>query len=199
MTWVKVCGLSTANDVRVAADAGADAIGLVLGPSPRRVDLPTARRLASLSSITTVLVTVDVTPSQLLALVAATGAQGVQPHGLHRVEAAAAACSAGLLVLHPVSVAERSPEIGTVPAGHIPLLDTHHLEHLGGTGRSFDWSLIPTGDRPFVLAGGLTPDNITEAVASIRPWGVDASSGLESAPGVKDPARVRSYVEGAKA
>lgn len=199
MTWVKVCGLSTPRDVEAAVAAGADAIGLVLSPSPRQVDVVTARRLTSQSSVTSVLVTVDAAPAAVLEMAAMTGAGGVQPHGLHRRASAIAAASAGLLVLYPVAVGGRTPEINEVPSEHMPLLDTHHSTLHGGTGDVFDWSLIPAVDRPFVLAGGLGPDNVGEAVSLIRPWGVDASSGLESAPGVKDPTRIRLFVEGAKA
>ena len=89
--------------------------------------------------------------------------------------------------------------MGTVEEGQIPLLDTYRAGVHGGTGEVFDWDKIPDLARPFVLAGGLGPDNVAEAIGRVAPWGVDASSGLESAPGVKDPERIRAYVERALA
>jgi len=80
----------------------------------------------------------------------------------------------------------------------MPLLDTHRAGAHGGTGEQFDWALIPDLGRRYVLAGGLGPDNVEEAVRRVAPWGVDASTGLESSPGVKDPERVRAFVERAR-
>lgn len=199
MTWVKVCGLSTPPDVAAAVAAGADAIGLVLAPSVRQIDVSTARSLVALSSVMAVLVTVDATPDEVVALAASTGASGVQPHGKFSQQAAAAASGKGLFVLQPVSVGGTRPDLSQIPLSHVPLLDTHAAELRGGTGRQFDWSLIPTGERRFVLAGGLSSENVAEAISTARPWGVDASSGLESSPGIKDPERIRLFVEGAKA
>ncbi len=198
MTWVKVCGLRTPAEVEVAATAGADAVGLVLAPSPRQIDLALARRLVAECPVLSVLVTVDSTPDELLAAVDATGAGGVQPHGRHAEAAATAASQRGLFVLRPIRVAEKRPDLDVVPLGQTPLLDAYDAGRHGGTGTPFDWGLVST-NRPYVLAGGLGPDNVAEAVASAAPWGVDASSGLESSPGVKDPARIRAFVEGAKA
>jgi phosphoribosylanthranilate isomerase len=198
MTWVKVCGLRRESDVATAVEAGADAIGFVLAPeSPRAVTQSRARRLAHEMPALSVIVTVDVTPSELMAAVDATGAGGVQPHGDHRREAAARAQREGLFVLRPVAVLGRI-DLRGVPAGQIPLLDTYRADTHGGTGEPFDWELIPDLGRPYVLAGGLSPDNIEEAVRRVAPWGVDASSGLESSPGIKDPERIRAFVERAR-
>ena len=89
-------------------------------------------------------------------------------------------------------------DLNNVPEGQTPLLDTFRAGVHGGTGEPFDWSLIPDLGRQYVLAGGLTPGNIEEAVDRVAPWGVDASSGLESSPGVKDPDRIREFVERAR-
>lgn len=195
--WVKICGLSRAADVEAAVEAGADAVGFVLAESPRRVSPETARRLGEGLTVQRVLVTVDARPEQLMRWVAATGATGVQPHGLHSADAGSAAISEGLLVLHPVRVRSRV-DLGEVPAGRIPLLDTFEPNRHGGSGSSFDWGLIGPADRDFVLAGGLNSENVAGAIARVSPWGVDASSGLESAPGVKDPELIREFVREAK-
>jgi phosphoribosylanthranilate isomerase len=82
--------------------------------------------------------------------------------------------------------------------GALPLVDTADDSIYGGTGRTFDWRLVAGLERDFVLAGGLGPHNVEEAVRLVRPWGVDASSGLEAAPGIKDPGKVIDFVRKAK-
>jgi len=86
-------------------------------------------------------------------------------------------------------------DLAAISGDELPLLDS---DSIGGTGVSFDWSWLTGLDRPFVLAGGLGPDNIEAAIARVAPWGVDASSGLESAPGVKDLIKVAAFVSKAK-
>ncbi|MDE0374530.1 MAG: N-(5'-phosphoribosyl)anthranilate isomerase [bacterium] len=198
MTWVKVCGMRTAHDVEAAAAAGADALGLnLIQGTPRYVHVDAAARLAALSRVPALILTVDARPHELVELLGRVGAAGVQPYGDHAPEAARAAAAAGAFVLLPHRM--RGPvDLGTIPAGHTALLDGYSPHGLGGTGRQVapEW-LPPPGSR-YVLAGGLDPSNVADAVSRHRPWGVDASSGLESAPGVKDPARIRSFVRNAK-
>ena len=197
MTWVKVCGLRTATDVDVAVEAGADAVGFVLAESPRRISVETAGKLGDGVPVHRVLVTVDAPPEELLRWVVLSGATGVQPHGKHAVAAGGAARAKGLLVLHPVPV-RGEIDLGVVPDDRIPLLDTYEQSQYGGTGAAFDWNLLEGVDRDFVLAGGLGPANVAAAIARIHPWGVDASSGLESGPGIKDPDLIRAFVREAK-
>jgi len=198
MTWVKVCGMRTVADVEAAAEAGADALGLNLIPgTPRYLEVEDAARLASLSRVPSVILTLDARPHELVELLERVGAAGVQPYGDHAPDAARAAAAAGAFVLRPHRV--RGPvDLGTIPTGQTGLLDGYSAEGLGGTGRQVapEW-LPPPGSR-YVLAGGLNPSNVADAVSRHRPWGVDASSGLESAPGVKDPARIHSFVRNAK-
>ena len=198
MTWVKVCGMRTASDLEAAAEAAADVVGLVLVPgTPRYLEVDDAARLASASRLPAVILTLDATPGDLVDLVDRVGAAGVQPYGDHVPEAAHAAAEAGAFVLRPVRV--RGPvNLGALPPGHTALLDAYSPDGLGGTGEQVapEW-LPPPGSR-YILAGGLKPSNVADAVSRYRPWGVDASSGLESAPGVKDPARIRDFVRNAK-
>ena len=198
MTWVKVCGMRTVADVEAAAEAGADALGLNLIPgTPRYLEVDDAARLASLSRVPSVILTLDARPHELVELLERVGAAGVQPYGDHAPDAARAAAAAGAFVLRPHRV--RGPvDLGTIPTGQTGLLDGYSPDGLGGTGRQVapEW-LPPPGSR-YVLAGGLSPSNVAEAVSRHRPWGVDASSGLESAHGVKDPARIRNFVRNAK-
>lgn len=200
MTWVKVCGLTRESDVADAIDAGADALGFVLAPtSPRAINRERAAALMDGIPVLRVLVTVNTRREDLAAAVAATGADGVQPHGRHAENAAQWAQAQGLFVLRPLRrQADGTWDESALPDGQIPLLDSATGEDHGGTGRPLDWDRLVPPERRFVLAGGLTPANVASAVESVQPWGVDASSGLESAPGIKDPARVAAFLQEAK-
>ena len=200
MTWVKVCGLTRESDVADVVGAGVDAVGFVLAPrSPRAIDRRRAAALMDGIPVLRILVTVDTSARELEEAVEVTGADGVQPHGRHAEEAAHWAQRSGLFVLRPI----RQDSTGGwddsgVPHGQIPLVDSATGDDHGGTGSPLDWNRLVPPERRFVLAGGLTPENVATAVETLDPWGVDASSGLESAPGIKDPARVAAFVQEAK-
>ena len=198
MTWVKVCGMRTRSDLEVAVEAGADAAGLVLVEgTPRYLEVDAAARLAAVSRLPTVILTVDATPDALLGLLDRVGASGVQPYGEYAPEAAEAAVAAGAFVLRPIRV--RGPvNLEEIPIGQTALLDGYSPDVLGGAGKKADPEWLPPPASRYVLAGGLDPSNVAEAVSRYRPWGVDASSGLESSPGVKDPVRIRDFVRNAK-
>lgn len=198
MSWVKVCGLTREVDVAAAVAAGADALGFVLADaSPRRLAIDRARELMAGVPALRIIVTVDIAPIEMVSMADETGADGVQAHGKHAPAAAAAASQAGLFVLRPVRAGE-GELADLVPEGQIPLLDSAVGAEHGGTGRRLRWDRLTVPNRPFVLAGGLTPENVADANSIIKPWGVDASSGLETSPGVKDPARVAAFVAAAK-
>lgn len=195
MTWVKVCGLRRPEEVDAAIAAGADAVGFVFHEaSPRNITPESANALGSGLPILTVAVTVDLDADSLLHLAEVSGVGAVQPHGAGAALAARSALQAGLSVLRPMKVTG-PVELDAISADELPLLDS---DTIGGTGTAFDWSWLVGLERPFVLAGGLNPDNIEAAVRQVEPWGVDASSGLESAPGIKDLAKVASFVHKAK-
>jgi len=200
MTWVKVCGLTRESDVADAVDAGADALGFVLAPrSPRAIDPGRAAALMDGVPVLRVLVTVDSPARDVEDVVAATGADGIQPHGDHADEAARWAQESGLFVLRPLwRDTNGAWGDNEIPLGQIPLLDSATGDEHGGTGRPLDWNRLVPPERRFVLAGGLTPDNVAAAIETVEPWGVDASSGLELAPGIKDPARVAAFLQEAK-
>ena len=194
MTWVKVCGITRREDAEVAVDAGADAVGFVLYPgSPRSVTPSTARKLGERLPAIRVVVTVDLDPLDLLETARLAGADGVQPHGQYAAAAARAAVGNGFLVLRPIPV-DGPFRLDDLPTTEIPLLDTRRPGVHGGTGETFDWTLAAGITRPFVLAGGLRPDNVASAIDRVHPWGVDASSGLESAPGVKDHGLIEAFL-----
>jgi phosphoribosylanthranilate isomerase len=198
MTWVKVCGLTRREDVDAAVAAGADAVGFVVAPeSPRAVSVDAVAKLASGIAIRRVVVTVGLEPAALIAAARHAGVDAVQPHGAHSAAAALAAIDEGLFVLQPIPVGEAVTQAATV-SGALPLYDTADAARHGGTGRSFDWELVARLPGAFVIAGGLGPDNVADAVRAVRPFGVDASSRLEAAVGVKDHGKVAAFIREAK-
>lgn len=197
MTWVKVCGLTRAVDVAAAVEAGADAVGFVSHPgSPRYVSLPAIAELAAGLPVTRVVLTVNLGVRAALTAVEATAVDAIQPYGPDAAQITAAALAEGVKVLRPFAA---GPDL-ELPEddGSIPLLDTPDDGVFGGTGRTFEWEWVRDLRRRFVLAGGLNPSNVAAAVRAVRPWGVDASSGLEAAPGVKHPGKVDAFVQEAK-
>lgn len=201
MTWVKICGITDEAALDAAIDNGADAVGFVLDDrSPRRLGVDRAADLMRSVPIMRFIVTVDLLPFEALTLAETTGADGIQNHGLHATSVAAEAIEAGYLSLHPVRVGADGPEIDlrSVPPQSLPLFDTAVSGAHGGTGVSFDWDVLDSPGRPFVLAGGLDPSNVAQAIRTVNPFGVDVSSGVESAPGMKDPVRIADFLSEAK-
>lgn len=195
-TIVKVCGITRIEDARVAIDAGADWIGVILkGDSPRRIEAAQARVISSaVDGATVVAVMVAPTPEEALTLARAAGATRVQ---LHRVDPANWPADFPLPVTIAVSVASDGSLTEMLPPEHHHvLLDTADASLAGGTGRTFPWEAarVVAASRIILLAGGLDATNVAAAVTRVRPFGVDASSRLESSPGIKDAERVRQFV-----
>ena len=208
MTWVKICGMTSHDAVEAAVEGGADAVGFVLAPqSPRFVTLDRARDLADGVPVATFIVTVDLSPGEALTAAEHVGARGIQAHGDRSLDVAAEAAEAGYLSIAPVPVGPDGPlgELSEVPETSLPLFDTS-LPPIGasspalhgGTGVAFDWAVLSDHGRPFILAGGLGPDNVQAAIRAVHPFGVDASSSLESEPGIKDPHRILAFIAKAK-
>lgn len=195
--WVKVCGVTDRETAEAVADAGADAIGLVLIESPRRILPEKAAEIGVGLDVELVALIDDDSPGRALEMLEEVGATGVQPYGTAAAEIAEAAVAAGYMVLRPSPVTH-GVDVASIPPNQIPLLDTHHPDLRGGVGTSFDWSLAAGLDRPFVVAGGIGADNVRQLIEQVGPWGVDASSRLESSPGRKDLELVRAYVTIAK-
>lgn len=201
MTWVKVCGMTSFEAVEATVDGGADAMGLVLAPqSVRALTLDRARELADGVSIATFIVTVDLSPGEALEAAEYIGVTGIQAHGDRSLDVAAEAIDAGYLSIAPIPVGSDGllADVAEVPSSSVPLFDTASSAAHGGTGVVFDWSLMPDVGRPFILAGGLGPENVSAAIDAVHPFGVDASSSLESEPGVKDASRIVAFIEKAK-
>jgi phosphoribosylanthranilate isomerase len=194
-TRVKICGITTPEDARMALEAGADHVGLVFTESPRRVTLGQARRIREELPAGAPIVGVfaEEPPEVVAPIQAALALPVVQVAGWLDREA-----PAGCEVWHVVRAATL-PDPAALPM--IPLrtylLDAHDSARAGGTGRTADWDwarrAVEAGLR-LVVAGGLSGENVAELVAGVRPYGVDASSGLERAPGLKDPGRVHAFI-----
>ena len=197
--FVKICGVTNESDALLAVALGADALGFVLAPSPRRVAPDRVRDIARRvpGDVLTVGVFRNELPERVLELAQRAGLKAVQLHG----DESAADCR---------QVAEQIPTvIKAFPAGH-PGLD--RIDDYGtdtvlvdgprpGSGQVFDWSLAEGAPRSryrVILAGGLDADIVGSAIARVRPWGVDVSTGVESEPGRKDPAKLRAFIEAAR-
>ena len=224
MTWVKICGMTNLEDALTAVEAGADALGFVFyEKSPRRIDAATAREIVAKlpEKIEKVGVFVLKDAEQASQIAEYAGLTGLQVHLQPHVPAEAdqgggrkAVCrersskvylalpAGWLLGDGPVnanlaSFIERTPDrpLDTI------LLDSGTRDLPGGTGKAFDWKrAAPLVEKMsasvnVVVAGGLTPGNVAEAIEILKPWGVDVSSGVEARPGKKDPEKVRAFVD----
>lgn len=207
-TRIKLCGLSREEDIAAAVEAGADAIGLVFyPPSPRHVSPEQgARLLAQLPAyVTAVGLFVNPTPEQVRETLAAVPLTMLQFHGDETPAQCAGIAQAARLPfmralrIRPETTAADLLEFdrqyrASGPLYSGPLLDTWS-DAYGGTGKVFDWSLIPADiARRAALSGGLSVQNVTDAVRRVRPHAIDVSSGIESAKGVKDAALMRAFV-----
>jgi len=203
MTMVKVCGITSPEDAHAAADAGADAIGLLFAESPRRVSVERACEISAAlpDNVLKVGVFVDAEPEEVLRISREAGLGVAQLHGDESPEVVAEIRAAGLKVMKALRVrnAEALAEIEGYEAD-LFLLDAYSEKARGGTGERFDWGLAKSlGERGnIVVSGGLGPENVREAIEFFEPYGVDASSSLEDAPGKKNHERVRRFVSAAK-
>jgi phosphoribosylanthranilate isomerase len=203
MTLVKICGITNAGDARVAAEAGADAVGFVLAESPRRVSVEEARRisLGMPENILRVGVFVDEEPAEVLRISREVGLDLAQLHGDETPEAVTAVRQGGVKVMKALRVRDAiTLEALDRYEADLFLLDAYSDKVRGGTGQGFDWEVAKssTGRDNIVISGGLGPENVRAAVEFFKPYGVDASSSLEDEPGRKNGERVRRFVLAAR-
>lgn len=200
-TRIKFCGLTRAGDVRLASELGADAVGFIFAEkSPRRVAATEARvmRQALAPLVDVVALFMDNPVEQVRDVVRQVRPSLLQFHGSEDD----AFCRAfGVPYMKAIAMGGDEPAptpgqlIGRYPGAAGFLFDSHGGGEGGGSGRTFDWRRLPTGlNRPFLLAGGLDPDNVFDAIVATMPWGVDVSSGIESEPGIKDGERMHRFV-----
>ncbi len=207
---IKICGIKTYDLLDAAIAAGADMIGFMhFQRSPRHVSIEELAGLISAARGQVESCVVLVNPdNSCVAEVAALGPDWIQLHGPetpHRVEAIRAEAGVEIMKALPIGSAEDLANIAAFAevADRI-LLDAKPpkgADRPGGLGASFDWSLLETLDPslPFMLSGGLTPDNVAEAIKTVKPFGVDVSSGVETAPGVKSKKLIEAFIRNARA
>ena len=187
---VKICGITCVEDALAAVEAGADALGFNFFPgSPRCITVEKAVEITAGVPQNTVKagVFVDTPPEEIARTVRAAGLDVAQVHGEAR----------GLTVRfwQALAAGPGLEERTRTSAAEAFLIDTPAGAQRGGTGRVFDWGLVEGLPGKIILAGGLGPDNVAEAIRQVRPWGVDACSKIESAPGRKDAAKVRALIK----
>jgi phosphoribosylanthranilate isomerase len=201
-TRVKICGITNLADAQTAIEAGADALGFIFyEKSPRRMTIPAAAEISKQLPpfILRVGVFVNAPKEEIVRAIAGCGLSLLQFHGDEPPEF----CTQfGLMSMKAFRIrdAESLKELPKYKTDAW-LLDAYSSDTLGGTGEKFNWDLAIEAQkpgRPVFLAGGLTPKNVADAIQKVRPFGVDVSSGVESAPGKKDHAKVRAFIHAAK-
>lgn len=197
-TRVKICGITRAEDARLAARFGADAIGLVFyAPSARSVDIAQAQAIVQALPpfITVVGLFVDPEAEAVQAVLDAVPLDLLQFHG-NESPAFCGQFSRPYIKAVPMAEAvDLADYAASYDQARGLLVDSHGAGKQGGSGMTFDWSRLPRAcDKPIILAGGLHPGNVAEAIRRTRPYAVDVSSGVESARGIKDPAKIEHFM-----
>jgi phosphoribosylanthranilate isomerase len=220
--WIKICANTSLEDASLAAEAGADAVGFVFAPSPRQVTPEQAAGIAPRLPPDPTQVGVFVTHdfATIAETLRATGLHGAQIQGSFHASLLLqlrAEFGHGLFLIPAISwsldgdpaaseqhLRDQLRAVAGSGLADAVLLDARTAHAAGGTGQTIPWDrarkviAAEAGKLRVVLAGGLTPDNVAEAIRTLRPWGVDVASGVESAPGKKDPARVHAFIRAAR-
>ncbi len=196
---IKFCGITRVEDALAAASLGVDAVGLVfVHGSARCVDLNSAQEIRSVLPpfVTLVALFLDADPAWIGEVLERVRPDALQFHG-SEVEADCRRWGRPYLkALAMGGTLDLNARLGEYPSAQGFVLDSHAEGGMGGSGATFDWSrLAPPHPRPLILAGGLRPGNVAEATRAVAPYGVDVSSGIESAPGLKSPALMKSFIE----
>lgn len=201
-TRVKICGITRVEDALAAAQLGADAIGLVFyNRSPRRVSVDQARAIArSLPPfVTRVGVFLDLDDEDVQAAIAAVGLDVLQFHGDEPAETYRAFGRPYIKAVRMQDGVDLYAEQQVYADAAGLLLDAYVANMPGGSGQAFDWSRVPQDlEKPVILAGGLTPDNVRAAITAVRPFAVDVSTGVEKSKGIKDVAKVSAFIKNVK-
>ena len=200
---VKVCGITNPKDACLTAGSGADAIGLVFAESPRNVSVEEAQGIAAAlpAGVLKVGVFVNEGPEEVLRIAREVGLDYAQLHGDETPETVTFLREGGVKVMKALRVRDEG-SLATMKSygADLVMLDAWSEKARGGTGERFDWALAKSlkGRGNIVVSGGLGPENVREAISFFEPYGVDASSSLEEAPGKKNEERVRRFVSAAK-
>jgi phosphoribosylanthranilate isomerase len=211
-TWVKICGTTNLVDAQMSVAAGADALGFIFASSPRQVELGLAAEIVAAVSgeVETIGVFVNESPARVAEIVHQVGLSGAQLHGDESTKQLAEfrralgqlkiikSLQAGSLQQNSDLILEQY--LGAHEQVDAILLDSGSTQQRGGTGLPFDWegawpiALHIREKMPLIIAGGLSPANVAQAIELFRPWGVDVVSGVESEPGKKDEAKLRGFM-----
>ena len=196
---MKVCGTTSEEDGLLAVAMGADAVGFIFAPSPRQIAPGLAGDIAKRlpPEVLTVGVFRDQSPQRVVEIMEQTGLRAAQLHGRETPEQTTWVRRRVRTVIKVFSAGDASLASAADYGADVVMLDAASP----GSGQVFDWRIaegVPAGQR-LLLAGGLGPDNVADAIAKVHPWGVDAVSGIESAPGKKDPRKLRAFIANAKA
>ena len=199
MTRIKCCGMTRVEDAQLAAQYGADAIGVIFtARSKRRVDIARAKEicLALPPFVSTVALFMDDDAAYVREVLREVQPDLLQFHGDESEEWCGQFGHRYLKAMAMGDGAVALARLHEYPGAAGLLLDGHGLGEAGGSGKAFDWSLMPTDlEQPLILAGGLSPDNVAHAIRVAQPWAVDVSSGIESAPGIKDAAKMYAFIQ----
>ena len=199
-TRVKICGITRPGDGLLAAAAGADAIGLVFyAPSPRAVDTAQAAVICAALPpfVTTVGLFVDASQAEVDQVLAKVPLDVLQFHGDEPPEFCRGFNHPWIKAIRMAEGVDLQQQATLYQGAQGLLLDSFQQGVPGGTGHAFDWARIPAGlAMPIILAGGLNPENIHQAVREVRPWAVDVSSGVEASKGIKDADQINAFMRG---
>jgi phosphoribosylanthranilate isomerase len=195
----KICGITNADDGKLAAEAGCDAIGLVFyEPSPRCVTIEQALDIVSVLPpfVSVVALFVDASPEYIIEVLTRIPVSIIQFHGDESHEFCERFNKPYIKAIRVSNDTDVAVQVSHFPGASGFLLDSYKKGVPGGTGETFNWDLIPDNiGVPVILAGGLTADNIIQAIERVRPYGVDVSGGVERSKGVKDHGKVRRFLE----
>ena len=204
---VKICGITNLEDAILAIEAGADMLGFnFYEPSPRYIEPETCARIISDlqdAQVIHVGVFVNQNLQEVLQLLDSCGLDLAQLHGDESPNDLITLGEQAFKAIRPKSLAEAQMAIQKYVLRSLPptlLVDAHHQGMYGGTGETGDWAIARhlADQVPILLAGGLNPDNVAEAIQNVNPWGVDVASGVEVSPGIKDPHKITDFIAAAK-
>lgn len=197
--FVKICGITNAEDALLAAGLGADAVGMIFAASPRRIATGEARDIVRRlpPDVISVGVFRNESPQRVLDTANKLGLRSVQLHGSEPPEATRWLAARIPMVIKAFSATDAALAHHAEYGAHRLLIDSA----TPGSGQLFDWAVLEEApmNKPFILAGGLSPSNVADAVRTVQPWGVDVATGVEASPGTKDPAKVRQFIAAARA
>lgn len=207
-TWIKICGTTNLADARVAVSAGADALGFIFASSPRQVNPGQVRSITDqVRDVECIGLFVNEASDSIEAIFEEAGLNGVQLHGdespqqifeiRNRVRSQSARPRIIKTIRFTPAVTGELARLSDANLVDAILIDTFSPYARGGTGVAFDWEqageIVHRAEMPIIVAGGLNPENVQQALATLNPWGIDATSGLESAPGKKDVRKVQAF------